>query len=191
VAQVQEILVVFLIPLILLLPLLVIINMYLKKPVTSIIKVSLFISYCFVVVSLTLWPPISELPAVSWSDIPYNIKPLDSIIGSLSHSYYVVGLRNVLGNIVLIMPLAFLLNYRHLHRVLLVGFCISLSIEILQVFFTKFGITFARSFDVDDLLLNTIGFFIGSLIRTVLIYLLRKKRTTKPTRATQEGNDIS
>ncbi len=186
-AQVQEILVVFLIPLIFLLPLLVIINLYLKKPVFSIIKVSLFISYCFVVVSLTLWPPISGLPAVSWSNIPYNLKPLDSIMGSLSHSYYLVGLRNVLGNLVLIMPLGFLLNYMYIHRVLLVGFCISLSIEILQVFFTKFGITFARSFDVDDLILNTIGFYIGSLIRTILINLLRKNKTMKPTRAIQRG----
>lgn len=62
-------------------------------------------------------------------------------------------------NALLFVPLGFLLpilwrRYRSWKRIALIGFLISLSIEILQLFSFRFT-------DVDDLILNTFGAFIG------------------------------
>ncbi|MCY1459207.1 VanZ like family protein [compost metagenome] len=96
----------------------------------------------------------------------------------MSHFYYVVGIRNVLGNIVLLLPLALLVKREGSWRILQLGFFISLSIEISQVVLTKSGLVMSRSFDVDDLILNTVGFYVGYLINGG-IRKLKTKRITR------------
>lgn len=71
---------------------------------------------------------------------------------------------NVLGNLAAFIPLGFLLpslSDRHTSArwVVLVGFCLSLDIEILQFASQR------RVADVDDLLLNTLGAFLGYYAR--------------------------
>jgi len=58
-------------------------------------------AYIVVIINLTLWPPIIGQP-ISWSEISFNIVPFDSILASLNHSYSLVGIRNVFGNIILL-----------------------------------------------------------------------------------------
>ena len=72
-------------------------------------------------------------------------------------------LRNVVGNTVMFMPLGIVwpsvFNGLNSHKkVVLSGFLSSLFIEIFQLPF------YERSSDVDDLILNTLGFVIGYLI---------------------------
>jgi glycopeptide antibiotics resistance protein len=67
---------------------------------------------------------------------------------------------NLAGNILVFLPFGFMLPVlcRFFHRlfgVLLAGFCLSFVIETLQLYF------YVGSFDVDDLLLNTLGSIIG------------------------------
>ena len=74
---------------------------------------------------------------------------------------------NVLGNILVFVPLGVFLpklfqRFRKLTSVLLFSLELSLAIEVTQLF-TKIG-----SFDVDDLLLNTIGGVLGYLIYAVV-----------------------
>lgn len=69
---------------------------------------------------------------------------------------------NLAGNILIFTPFGFLIpimnrKLRGFFRVILLGFELSLAVECVQLV-TKTG-----SFDVDDLLLNTIGAFIGYL----------------------------
>lgn len=76
---------------------------------------------------------------------------------------------NFLGNILLFFPIGFLLPllYRrmeHFPYTVITGLCISLLIEVTQLFQY-------RSSDVDDLWLNTLGSLIG-----YLVYLFVKKR---------------
>ncbi|MDF1596048.1 MAG: VanZ family protein [Acidimicrobiia bacterium] len=75
------------------------------------------------------------------------------------------GIRQLIGNLFLLAPLGFLLPVvgARFHRLatLLGAFAVSLGIELTQI-----GISVAvgfpyRAFDVDDLLLNTIGAAIG------------------------------
>ncbi len=84
-------------------------------------------------------------------------------------------LQNFLGNIVLYMPLGFLLpalipklsNYKSLA---VVGFLLSLTFELIQLF----GIL--GNFDVDDILLNTTGTLAGFLCLQIYLEWFKKDK---------------
>jgi len=67
----------------------------------------------------------------------------------------------LLGNLLLFLPIGFFpaLLWRDLsrRRVLLIGISVALLIECVQLFI-------GRTFDIDDILLNTIGVFLGGLL---------------------------
>jgi len=81
-------------------------------------------------------------------------------------------MRNLLGNIVVLIPLGFLLAalYQKIKwgRVLLIGLLTGMILELLQVIY-KSGIL-----DIDDIILNTLGVVIGYLL-FVFIYEVFKK----------------
>ncbi|WP_342541786.1 VanZ family protein [Paenisporosarcina sp. FSL H8-0542] len=92
--------------------------------------------------------------------------PFASINELLNHFYYMVPLRNILGNIILFTPLGFILilKFKRLNNmmsVVLVGVLSSTFIEIIQLLLPN------RSFDIDDIILNTLGTMIGLLILKV------------------------
>lgn len=67
---------------------------------------------------------------------------------------------NIIGNVAAFLPYGFFLpilseKFRHTFKVFLLSFSLSLTVELMQLIF-KVG-----CFDVDDLLLNTIGGVIG------------------------------
>ena len=76
-------------------------------------------------------------------------------IGSKSFFY------NVIGNIVLFIPFGFILSYfvkaKKIRHVVIPSFIVSLSAEIIQY-------QIGRAFDVDDVVLNTLGALIGFMI---------------------------
>jgi len=90
-----------------------------------------------------------------------NLIPIKGIIGIISTKPFIYIMMNLLGNIILMLPLGFglaLLFHKHasvLH-VGIAGLLVSLTIECLQ------SLTF-RGFDVDDILLNTTGSILGYL----------------------------
>ncbi|MCY8053333.1 VanZ family protein [Bacillus inaquosorum] len=78
--------------------------------------------------------------------------------------YYVI--RSIGGNLILLLPvgLLFPLLFKKLNnvkRILLTGFIISLFIELAQLSISVYIRSVYRSFDVDDLILNTLGTVIG------------------------------
>ena len=74
-------------------------------------------------------------------------------------------LINIVGNIILFVPiglcLPFLWNIPY-DKVMLIGFCYSLIIELTQMFMPRVS-------DVDDLILNCIGVVIGVFIHSIVI----------------------
>lgn len=68
-------------------------------------------------------------------------------------------------NVLLLMPfgvyISLLFNRKSMKKVLSTVFLVSLSIETCQLTLGYFGIVDGREFDVDDLLLNTLGGWIG------------------------------
>jgi glycopeptide antibiotics resistance protein len=90
-----------------------------------------------------------------------------------------IRVKNLAGNVIGFIPFGFILpllakRYQKLGTVVLATFCLSLTYEILQLVF-EFG-----SFDVDDLILNTFGGFLGYIPFKVWQLMTRSRK--KPRR---------
>ncbi len=86
-----------------------------------------------------------------------------------------VPLRNIGGNILLFIPFGILMpmKFKKVNKglkIVLLGFLSSLTIECIQL-----QLTF-RSFDIDDIILNSFGVYIGFLIykSVTLIFMSRQ-----------------
>lgn len=107
----------------------------------------------------------------------YNLIPFLEIKRFISH-YKVLGIQavllNIVGNIVAFMPFGFFLpifsrRCRYFFNTVFYTFELSLAVELIQLM-TKVG-----SFDVDDLILNTIGGALGFFVyHTVHWFKIRK-----------------
>ena len=106
----------------------------------------------------------------------YNLEPFQEIRRFLTY-WETVGpvaaFLNVGGNVLGFLPFGFLLpvmssRLRRAVPIILLGFCVSLAVETIQLA-TKVGI-----FDVDDLILNTLGAAAGFLV-FVLCDMVRRK----------------
>lgn len=139
---------------------------------------SLFFVYAVSVLAITVIPlPFTQFRNPTAND--FNITPVVNTVRELLATFtprtkYMTGflLKNILGNLVLLMPLGIFLplisvRYYSLKKVLLIAFLCSLIIEIIQ-FVSKFFGSY-RSVDIDDLILNTAGAFLGFLIFDKLI----------------------
>lgn len=110
----------------------------------------LFALYLSAIFSSTGIPTIASLTI----DLSFNLIPVIDIVNSPLNY-----LKNTVLNILLFVPLGFFLpllwrDFQTLKRTVLCGLCLSLGIEILQIF------TF-RLTDIDDLLTNTPGTLLG------------------------------
>lgn len=112
----------------------------------------------------------------------YNLVPFKEIRRFIAYRH-VVGtqsfLLNIVGNIVGFMPLGFFLpiisrRSRRWFNTVLLSFTFSLSIETVQLIF-KVG-----SFDVDDMILNTLGGILGYILYKIVQHIrVRRKRHAK------------
>lgn len=79
--------------------------------------------------------------------------------------------RNVVGNIVLFIPFGYFISYycniKRGRYSILIAFITSLTIETIQM-------NIGRSFDIDDIILNVIGGFIGYLFYAIFDKLFSK-----------------
>ncbi|MBT2757574.1 VanZ family protein [Mesobacillus foraminis] len=131
--------------------------------------------YILILMNVTIFPLPIDTQLIRYSiDHPEynptnNFIPFQSISNYLSGPHFTVAVKNILGNILLLAPLGFFLNYYKrgpisLMLLILIGFFSSLSVELSQLLISSIlGFTY-RSFDVDDLILNTIGFTLGFII---------------------------
>lgn len=112
----------------------------------------------------------------------YNLLPLHEIRRFLRYRKQLgmaAVMLNLVGNVMAFLPFGLFLpllmrRLRSAGLIILLGFEFSLLVEILQLF-SKVG-----SFDVDDILLNTMGVIIGYILCWILIwtrrsYLRRRK----------------
>ncbi|MCG8334720.1 MAG: VanZ family protein [Proteobacteria bacterium] len=152
-------------------------NIKYRKPII----IFLIIAYGMILLSMTVFPitipeermPIEEMLAIKK---PWNLKPLSLIIPQYKNMIngQTGAARQFLGNIVLFIPAGLLLpmlgrKLRKFHRVLLIGFLWTLLIETTQLVLHLLCMGW-RSFDVDDLILNTLGVIIGYLLYLILFY---------------------
>ena len=135
-----------------------------------------FIYICFVLFLTIL--PIDWTFDLKWkyhSSIEFsygNIKPYNDLILGRSGA-----LKEVVLNIIMTIPFGFLYSLLkkniNIIRVVGAGFLFSLSIELTQLMMTIFLLNH-RSFDVTDLINNTLGAVLGYIIFIILKKPIRK-----------------
>lgn len=109
-----------------------------------------------------------------------NFVPFDTIMRYINYAHYFnvdLIVVNLLGNLLIFTPMGFLLpllsrRFRRVWPVLFVGFVSSLAVEIIQFIF-RVGST-----DIDDLILNTAGAWLGYIAYKFIIQFSEIKQTT-------------
>ncbi len=113
--------------------------------------------------------------AMTRNNMAINYIPFRSIaydVGQIGTGSFSVGFQikllimNVLGNFILLIPIGFLTpilwkKVNSLKSIVIVGFVVSLSIELLQLLENFFNIGHFRVVDIDDLILNVLGAIFG------------------------------
>jgi len=143
---------------------------------------SVFLAYLVCLLCITLYPiPLVRIPSHGFSQV--NLVPvkrtyseLNAILQSDRKSLAFRSLQNIIGNLLLFLPLGIflpmVLSIRSFVKVFLIAIGFSISIECCQYFLRHFRIY--RSVDVDDIILNTVGALIG-----LALYMLFRR--TPPT----------
>ncbi|MCM3110968.1 VanZ family protein [Lederbergia lenta] len=170
---------------------LLIIADFIKNKTRNFLKRTLFYSfiiYLLNVAKLTLGvihiPPFAEMARIEIQFIPfyfvmdwiaiYRQNGLDWFFwNSVKLTFY---------NLIMLLPLgiylSLLFNINTVKKAVLIVFLSSFIIEISQLILSGFGIISIRTFDVDDLILNTLGGYIGYRlwisIRKVLMHMKTK-----------------
>lgn len=126
--------------------------------------VAMFFVWCLWLVRLTFFPMV--IIFYDWHS-KVNLIPFASILQLIEETNSATAFRNIAGNIILFIPLGFLFpilfaRARTLGPLIWRAAVISAVIEVAQVF------TKARSIDIDDVLLNTIGAAIGWVIYSIV-----------------------
>ncbi|HJB81215.1 VanZ family protein [uncultured Flavonifractor sp.] len=160
----------------------------LQSGVVREIGLFVFVLFCAGLAALTVFP--SNFWTVShWQEAFQGLRPFFPIT-PLSQSVQYIGwvptlfrgdrlgawgFYMVLANALIFVPIGFFVNLLwrkpRWWKGLAVGFCVSFTIEFLQLFVN-------RSTDVDDLILNTTGAFLGGMI-ALLLGKLAPKLTRK------------
>lgn len=104
---------------------------------------------------------INLIPFIESIKIPENSEIRGLYISTL--------IKNFIGNIILFIPMGFLLPLlrRHINKLIKAihyGACISLIIETTQIVIHLFLSSYNKVFDINDIILNTIGMMLGYII---------------------------
>ncbi len=154
----------------------------LKHVTTHVVLFAVLLFYCFILVRLTLFKYITLADLFDPSRLfvrTANLIPIKGTIlyfnGNIS---FFVACANVFGNIALFIPLGI---YVHLFRKnkgilssVIFVMLISIGIETVQYIF-GIGAT-----DIDDVILNTLGGFIGVLVYKFIALLVSDEHKNKP-----------
>ncbi|WP_315079839.1 VanZ family protein [uncultured Clostridium sp.] len=165
-----------------------------EKNVMREIFINVFFIYFLILINLTICK--GSVLQISFEDKrSINYIPLVETIKMFQNNYMGIGntLYNVVGNIVLFLPLGFFipLLFKKKNSVLniaLYGFITSLTIELIQLL-TSSNIT-----DVDDIIFNTLGAALGFLIFNVFYRIIKKtklKYLPRSVTSTFDGNLVT
>lgn len=147
------------------------------------VLLNIFFIYLIIMVSLLFFPiDINFGPTdryyryghVNLIPVVETVKMASSGTRGFGGNYMIkFTIKNIVGNILLLMPLAILLpilykKFRSYRTTILFGMLVSLSIETLQYLESYLGSS-SRIIDIDDFILNSIGVVIGFLIYDKII----------------------
>lgn len=168
----------------------------LKKriPIRQQLLAFLLFGYLLGVIAVTFFPiPIDpnmiKVLRSSSGEIHKNLLPFNTIILMIKNNpWHFHAFLNIAGNVSLFVPFGFLIpilfkNFNRPLKLISLGFITTLAIEISQLIISYMaGFTF-RSFDIDDIILNTLGVIVGFIF--LRAYQSTRRRVRKPTRTNQ------
>lgn len=146
-----------------------------KKRVVRGIAWVLFITYMVALVYFLFFS--EQMGRIPSDEYKYSLKPLKEIRRYLTYIdqlglWYVF--LNLAGNVMAFVPFGFVLpvitRYRKFYQVFFLSMEFSLIVEIIQLV-SKVG-----SFDVDDILLNTLGGVLGYLVYQIVYHVFVRSK---------------
>lgn len=149
-----------------------------------------FLYYCLVVIEQTtggiIIPPKQDFVhgMASYQFIPFHF------VGEWMSGYYADGMnwrlfnsmKLTFFNIILLFPMGVylaLFGMKNFKIAFIIIFLTTLTIESYQILFSYFGLTNRRIFDVDDIILNSLGGMIGFFISLYTVKVLKIREKTQ------------
>ncbi|MDO5780315.1 MAG: VanZ family protein [Clostridium sp.] len=152
---------------------------YLKnKPINKLreVFINLFFIYFLILINLTIFK-YGYLTLDFDIRLYINYIPFVETVKMFTNEFsdIHIALYNVIGNILLFIPLGFCIplffnKKNKLSKVILYGFIASLTIEVLQIF-TPFNTT-----DIDDIIFNTFGSILGFIIFNIFYRIFKNTK---------------
>ena len=150
-----------------------------KRKLISGLSFITIILYGVIIIYFTLFS--DRFGRVDNGSYQYNLVPFNEIRRFVTYRHYVSTrsfILNICGNFLVFAPLGFLLPIWYpkairWYQIILYSFSFSLCIELMQLY-TRVGV-----FDVDDLIMNTTGGFLGWILYCILHFMFRKRRRKK------------
>ncbi|MBW9153510.1 VanZ family protein [Clostridium estertheticum] len=151
------------------------------------IVLNLFFVYIICNIGITLFPLSIDWTG-QYGNVSINVVPVFNTIKDVSmasqqpemHDFMIkFWIKNILGNMLLLFPFGLFLpilwkKFGNMKKTLLYSFLFTLGIEIIQLLSYYVGNN--RSFDIDDLILNTFGAWIGYMFyKKIVLKLINKQ----------------
>lgn len=152
-----------------------------SKIIKLILKNFIFVGYFVCLAGITL-APISIPPEQSSVELK-SLIVLDPL-KMFDYPYVSIAIRNIAGNVLMMVPLIPLYGIWKGHKTITMkqtfvfAFCVSLSIEFLQLIENITGLSgvMVRTLDISDIICNIIGAIVGFAIYKVYIKLFNSEK---------------
>ena len=144
-----------------------------KRPVKRIVVICIFIIYLVAVVIITLFPIVYDdvteyTDTITW----YNFIPFKTIVSAFQNGVTTTAITQIIGNIALAVPFGImvlmLFKLPHWWQKLLIALSFTIAIESSQLYIGLFIGNMYRNIDIDDVILNLMGTYIGYGIYAIL-----------------------
>lgn len=158
----------------------VLISVFLKVNPKKIIISCIFIVYLTAVAVITLFPIlIDEKVEYFGNSTWYNIIPFKTITQTLQYGITTTAIVQIFGNILMSVPfgvfvMLFLRNPKWL-KMLLFALLLTVGIELSQMIIGLAINNMYRTIDIDDIILNVIGTYLGYGIYKILPLKIRQQ----------------
>jgi glycopeptide antibiotics resistance protein len=128
---------------------------------------------------IVFFPIVWDIPAHS-PFVIINLIPFKSISEIYTHMPFSVFIKQVLGNVIIFLPLGFTIPFLYgktisFKKLAMIIFIFSLSIETAQFLINILSAYPNRSSDIDDIILNVSGGTIGYFLQKLFCLILNKR----------------
>lgn len=156
----------------------IVISLFLRISPKRIVIICVFIAYFTALAIITLFPVLIDEKVEYYGDTTwYNYVPCKTIIGTLQYGINTNVLIQLFGNIIMTIPfgvMVLMLTKEHTWwKILLLSIAFCFSIELTQLIIGCIINNMYRTVDIDDIILNMIGVYIGYGIFHFLPYRIK------------------